>query len=121
MIRRRSRPWRWRTRKGIAALNKAASYAEDGELYIRAAQLEMSLANWEGSKSSARKALEKGGLDSKQNGQAWLLLGTAAAEEKDFETAINAFDKARGYPETRKTASQWLSFVQTEQQVSSLD
>lgn len=107
--------------KGIAALNKAGSYAESGELYIRAAQLEMSLANWQGAKSAARKALEKGELESRQTGQAWLLLGTAAAEEKDFDTAINAFEKARGYPETRKTASQWLSFVQTEQQVSSLN
>lgn len=108
-------------KKGIAALNKAASYSEDGDLYVRAAQLEMSMANWEGAKSSARKALEKGGLESKQTGQAWLLLGTAAAEGKDFDTAINAFEKARGYPETRQSASQWLSFVQTEKQVSTLN
>lgn len=107
--------------KGIDALNRAAALADDGDLFIRAAQLEMSLANWQGAKTAARKAIEKGGLESKLVGQAWLLVGTAAAEEKDFDTAINAFEKARGYPETRQTATQWLSFVQTEQQVSSLN
>lgn len=107
--------------KGIAALSQAAALSDDGDLYVRAAQLEMSMADWEGAMEAARKAIEKGGLDSKKTGQAWLLLGTAAAEQKSFDVAINAFGKARGYPETRQTATQWLSFVQTEQQVSSLN
>lgn len=106
---------------GIKALSQAAALSDDGELFVRAAQLEMSLADWEGAMAAARKAIEKGGLDSKKTGQAWLLLGTAAAEQKNFDVAINAFGKARGYPETRQTATQWLSFVQTEQQVSSLN
>lgn len=107
--------------KGIDALTKAAELSDDGELFVRTAQLEMSLADWEGAMAAARKAIEKGGLESKKTGQAWLLLGTAAAEQKNFDVAINAFGKARGYPETRQTATQWLSFVQTEQQVSSLN
>lgn len=107
--------------KGISALSQAAALSDDGELFVRAAQLEMSLADWEGAMAAARKAIDKGGLDSKKTGQAWLLLGTAAAEQKNFDVAINAFGKARGYPETRQTATQWLSFVQTEQQVSSLN
>lgn len=107
--------------KGIEALVNAAALADDGALFVRAAQLEMSLANWEGAQAAAQKAIEKGGLDSKKTGQAYLLLGTSAAEQKDFDAAINAFSKARGYPETRQTASQWLSFVQTEQQVTSLN
>ncbi|HEX7047563.1 MAG TPA: tetratricopeptide repeat protein [Gammaproteobacteria bacterium] len=107
--------------KAIEALKKAAEYAEDGSLYIRAAQLEMSLANWEGATTAVQKALEKGGLDSEETGNAWLLLGTAAAEQDDFETAIKAFEEARGYPETRENATQWLAFVQTEQEVSTLN
>lgn len=107
--------------KGIAALHKAGALADDGKLFIRAAQLETSLADWEGAMDAARKAIEKGGLDSEDTGKAWLLLGTAAAESKDFDTAITAFNKARGYPETRKTASQWLSFVETERQVTGLN
>lgn len=107
--------------KGIAALGQAAELAEGGELYVRQAQLHMALANWDGAMRAARNALEKGGLESKKSGQAWLLLGTAAAEKKDFDAAISAFNKARGYPETRRTATQWLAFVQTEKQVSVLN
>lgn len=107
--------------KGIEALKKAASYAEDGALYIRAAQLEMSLANWDGAVAATQAALDKGNLESDETGTAWLLLGTAAAEQDQFETAIKAFEKARGYPETRENATQWLAFVQTERDVSTLN
>lgn len=107
--------------EAIAALTNAAELSEDGQLYIRAAQLEMAVADWEGAAKAARKAVETGGMDQEETGKAWLLLGTAAAEQKDFDTAIEAFNKARGYPETRKTATQWLSFVQTEKQVSTLN
>lgn len=107
--------------KGIAALGEAAKLSDDGELFIRQAQLYVSMANWDGVAAAARRALEKGGLDQKKTGQAWLLLGTASAEKKDFNTAVEAFNKARGYEDTRRTATQWLNFVQTEQQVTSLN
>lgn len=108
-------------KEGVVALKKAAELANEAELYVRAAQLEMSLANWEGAKEAARRAVEIGGMESDDTGKAWLLLGTAAAEQKDFDTALEAFNKARGYPETRKRATQWVSFVQTERQVSTLN
>lgn len=108
-------------KKGIDALAKAGEMADTGELLVRAAQLQMSVANWAGAVKMARQAIEKGGMESKKTGQAYLLLGTAAAESKDYDTAVNAFNKARGYPETRQNASQWLAYVQTEQQVSSLN
>src|SRR5690606_16371669 len=107
--------------KGTVALGKAAEMADDGELFIRQAQIFVSLADWSRAANAARKALEKGGMDQKKTGQAWLLVGTAAAEQKDFDTAIEAFTKASGYEDTRRTAKQWLNFVQTEQQVSSLN
>lgn len=107
--------------KSIDALKAAASYAEDGALFIRAAQLEMSLADWEGAEAAARSAIEKGGLTSEDEGTAWLLIGTSAAEQDDFDTAVKAFEEARGYPETRENASQWLAFVQTERDVSTLN
>lgn len=107
--------------KGIAALGEAAKLSDSGDLFIRQAQLYVSNANWDGAAAAARRAIEKGGMDEKKTGQAWLLLGTASAEKKDFDTAVDAFNKARGYEETRRSASQWLNFVQTEQQVSSLN
>jgi predicted Zn-dependent protease len=108
-------------KKGIEALGKAAALTDDGELYLRQAQLFMSIADWEGSMEAAEKAVEKGNMTQKKMGQAWLMRGTAASEAKNFDVAIAAFNKARGYEDTRKQASQWLSFVRTEQEFSTLN
>lgn len=106
--------------KGIAALGEAAELADNGEFYLRQARLSMNVADWSGVKKAAQNALRKGGLKDKEKGQAWLLVGTAAAEEDDFDTAIEAFNKARGYTETRALAGSWLEFIKTEMAVSSL-
>lgn len=108
-------------KKGIEALGKAAALTDDGELYLRQAQLYMSIADWEGAMAAANKAVEKGSMTQKKMGQAWLVRGTAASEAKNFDVAIAAFNKARGYEDTRKQASQWLSFVRTEQEFSNLN
>lgn len=107
--------------KGIAALGNAAELTDDGTLYMRQSQLYMSIANWEGAMEAALKAVEKGNMEQEKMGRAWLLRGTAASEAKDFDAAIEAFNKARGYEDTRKQASQWLSYVRTEQQVTTLN
>lgn len=107
--------------KGIAALGKAAELAEDGELYLRQAQLFMNVVNYEGARKAAEKALEKGGLEEKEKGQAWLIRGSASAELKQFADAETAFNKARGYESTRRIATSWLQFIRTEQSVSALE
>src|SRR5690606_6618129 len=107
--------------KGIVALKASAEQSDSGELYIRAAQLEMAPADWDGATDAARKALAKGARTPEDKGVARLLLGTAAAEQDDFETASEAFEEARGYPETRENATQWLAFVQTEKEASTLN
>lgn len=107
--------------KGIEAMGQAAALTDDGELYLRQSQLYMSVADWDGAMRAAQNAIDKGNMEQKKMGRAWLLRGTAAAEAKDFDVAIASFNKAAGYEDTRKQARQWLSFVQTEQQVSSLN
>ncbi|MDX1443487.1 MAG: tetratricopeptide repeat protein [Gammaproteobacteria bacterium] len=105
-------------KEGIAALGEAAEFSDDGELYLRQAQLYTSIADWEGAMEAAKRAVEKGNMEPKKTGQAWLVRGTAAAEAKQFDAAVEAFNKARGYEDTRKQATQWLSFVRTEQSFS---
>src|SRR5690606_9188976 len=56
--------------RGTAALGKAAEMSDDGELYIRQAQIFVSMADWDRAAGAARKAIEKGGMDQKKTGQA---------------------------------------------------
>ena len=107
--------------QGIAALGKAAELADDGGLYLRQAQLFMNVVDYEGARKAAKNALDKGGLKDKEKGQAWLIRGSASAELKQFADAEEAFNKARGYQETRRVATSWLEFIRTEQSVSALN
>lgn len=107
--------------EGIEALGKAADLSEDGKLYLRQAQLFMNVIDYKGAREAAKNALDKGGLKDKEKGQAWLIRGSASAELKQFADAETAFNKARGYQETRRVATSWLEFIRTEQSVSALN
>jgi len=99
-------------RKSIAALKEAAGISDDGELDARLADAHANLAEWESVVGAARSALDKGVA---RPGQVQLLLGMALFELGRFDEARSTFLSARSSPETERTASQWVSFVDSEQ------
>ncbi len=105
-------------RKAIESLGEAAERSEEGHLYLRMARYSMQINDWAGARVAASKALEKGGLEDKDKGQAWLVVGSAAAEAKDYDAAIEAFGKARSYENTRSIAGSWLQYVETERAIA---
>ena len=97
----------------IAPLAKAAELSESGDLYLRLARLHMDAYRWQEAGDAARAALEKGGL--RQEGQAWLLRGMAEVRLQQFTEARQRFRKAANYDDTRKYATQWLSYLNSEE------
>jgi tetratricopeptide (TPR) repeat protein len=100
--------------RAIPPLQAAAKDADDGELYLRIARLQMDLYEWKAAEISARKALEKGGLS--EPGDAWLQVGMALARGEKLEAARTAFIEAAEYESSEKWARQWLRFVDVEQE-----
>ena len=99
------------TDKALAVLATAAAKAKDGDLYLKAALLNYQQAKWDATVDNAQKALDKGGL--KKPGDAWLLMGNALAESHHYKEALNAFNKAADFADSRKRAVQWIKYVKT--------
>jgi tetratricopeptide (TPR) repeat protein len=100
-------------RKAIVALTHAAELSDDGELDARLAQTYLNLDEWNKAADSARTALRKGVDDSEE---VQVLLGMALFEMDDFEKAKSAFRRAQDSPKSERIATQWISYIDAEQQ-----
>ena len=103
-----SREWA----KAIEPLSKAAELDDGGSLYLRLAQVNLQLGRWSGAREALDKAFERGGLP--DEGQAHILYGIAAANDKQWDTAVRAFQRAERFEGTADTAGKWIEYVQRE-------
>jgi len=103
--------------RAIATIDRLAPLKNDGELYLQKAQLLAEKSDWAGTITAARQAIEKGNL--KKPGGAYLLIGIAANEMRDFQQALDALNEARKYDDsTRRQASDWIKFVEDRMAVA---
>ena len=96
--------------RAIAALQRAARLSGNGRPWLRLAQLHLEREDWNEAVTALKTALRKGGL--RNPGQAWLLLGSAYFETGRTAAARQAFAQAKRFPSTRKSATQWLKYLQ---------
>jgi len=103
-----SREWE----KALEPLGVAADLHKDGTLYVRLAQVNLQLGRWADARSSLNLAFEKGDLT--DEGQAHILFGIAAANDKKWNTSVAAFKRAEKFEGTRVVAGKWISYVERE-------
>ena len=96
----------------IEALQKAAALADDGELFVREAQLHASVDNWEGVQRAAEHAVEKGGLENP--GRAWMMIGMAAYERGENAAALRALREAAKHADSKRNAEQWIQYINNQ-------
>jgi len=89
-----------------SVLKKLAGLSDKGEYYFKLGAMYGDDERWKESKEMLEKALAKGGL--KRSGEAWMRLAVAEHGLKNTPAAIAALQKAIGFDETRKQASEWL-------------
>jgi tetratricopeptide (TPR) repeat protein len=99
--------------RAVLPLRRAADLSEDGELYVRLAQVHLEKEEWSEARLALQKAFEKGKLENP--GSAHLLMGIASYNSNDVVAARSAFDRAAEYEKTRKAARQWQKHVRREQ------
>jgi tetratricopeptide (TPR) repeat protein len=98
--------------KAIPPLERAAKMSNDGELYIRLAQAHINLDQWNSAATAAREGLRLGGL--KRDDTANIMLGMALFNQKKLEQARTAFQRASQDQRSRRTANQWIAYVDSE-------
>lgn len=96
----------------VEPLAKAAEMNEDGTLYVRLAQVNLQLGRWDDARGALDSAFEKGELT--DEGQAHILYGIAAFNDKQWKTATRAFTRAERFDGTAETAGKWKAYVERE-------
>lgn len=103
-----SREWE----ASLDPIAKAAELAEDGSMWVRHAQVNLQLGRWKDAQDSLNRAFQKGKVP--DEGQAHILFGIAAANEKQWDAATASFKRAGNFPGTADVAVKWMAFVDRE-------
>lgn len=104
-------------KRSIPILREAASGSSTGTLYYRLGQVLLADEQYSAAQRALENAVNRGGMNRKDTGDAWLLLGTARFNQAGPEdTAIwtnarRAFVNAQRYDNARTRASQWVSYI----------
>jgi tetratricopeptide (TPR) repeat protein len=98
--------------KSIPPLERAAKLSKEGDLYIRLAQANINLENWGAAAAAVQEGLRLGGL--KRPDSANIMLGMSLFNQKRLEQARRAFERAANDNRSRRTATQWIAYVDSE-------
>ncbi len=104
-------------KKSIPILREAAQGATNGELYYRLGMVLLADEQYQASATALESALNRGGMDREDTGDAWLLLGTARfsqagpADTAVWARAREAFVRAQAYENSRRRASDWITYI----------
>lgn len=104
-------------KRAIPVLRAAAKSAGTGELYYRLGQVLLADEQYAESERALTSAINKGGLDAKKTGDAWMLIGTARFSQAGPEDcarrgkAREAFVSAQRYPASSRQASDWVKYI----------
>jgi len=96
----------------LEPLTKAAELKKDGSLFVRIAQVNLQLGRWADARSALNQAFDKGGVP--DEGQAHVLFGIAAANDKKWGTATQAFQRAARYSGSKEVAGKWMKYIERE-------
>ena len=96
----------------VEPLEMAADLNENGLLFVRLAQVNLQLGRWADARSSLDSAFDKGELT--DEGQAHILYGIAAFNDKKWSAATRAFGRAGRFEGTADVAGKWGAYVQRE-------
>jgi len=102
--------------KAIPVLAKGAEVAEDGRFDEQLAQAFVNTEKWSKAIDAAKVAIDRGGLTNE--GNMYLALGMSYFNLAQFDNALGAFEQAKSFAATNKTAKQWIAYVERERDYS---
>lgn len=95
--------------KEVAALTEAVKVAKTGDPYLDQAQVYAGRHEWFSVIDAGKKAIAKGGL--KRPGRAWLLVGVAQVQNRQYDDGAASLREALKYDESRAQAEAWLRYL----------
>lgn len=98
--------------RALGPLSAAAEASKGGDLHVRLAQSYLNLGRYEDAVDALRTGIARGELS--RPDQASVMLGLALFEIGRLGAAREAFADAAGDKRSRKTAEQWMAFIEAE-------
>lgn len=99
-------------KRAVAPLQKAGELHENGDTFVRLAEVQLQRQDWPGAADALQKALSKGGL--KDTGNTQLLMGIALYSNKQPKEARNWFEKAATHDKQKTQAQAWIKHIDAE-------
>lgn len=105
--------------KAINVLKQLSAISDSGKYDALLAQTYLNTEQWKSAIASADKAIMKSKGETKPEylGNMYLAKGMANFNLKDFSKSLDAFIIAENLPKIKKTAQQWVKYVEREQDV----
>lgn len=100
--------------RSIGPLKSAANLDEDGDLYIRLANVYLNLGRFTDCVDAAKAGFLKGGI--KNPDYANISLGMCLFNIQEYAAAIKVFRVASATPRSGRTANQWIAVIKSELQ-----
>ena len=98
----------------LLAYEEAGKAASNGIIDLRRGYILIDLERWPAALEALNLALEKGGLDDRRTGEAYLLRGMAQFNLGSFDSASADWGRAGRYDKTRDAARQWMNHLEEE-------
>jgi tetratricopeptide (TPR) repeat protein len=98
--------------KGIEPLRRAADLSDNGELYVRLAEVHVQREEWQDAAEAMRLALTKGKI--KDLGRAQLLMGFVSLKQNKLSDARSLFQQASADKALHAQAEAWLKHVDSK-------
>ncbi len=102
--------------KSLNAYQQAGRAAADGNIDLRRGYILIDMERWPAALEALNQAIEKGGLNDRKTGEAYLLRGMAQFNLGNFDNASADWGKAGRYDKTRDAARQWMNHLKEERQ-----
>lgn len=100
--------------KSLVAFRKAGTASTDGDIDLRRGFILVDLENWSEALEALNAALDKGGLNERRTGEAYLLRGMAQFNLDNFDAASADWGRASRHENTRDAARQWINHLREE-------
>jgi len=94
-------------------LAEAARMSDNGDLYVKLAQVHLEREDWSKAREALEAAVDKGDLT--DPGNAHLLLGVSHYNSGKLSAAERSFLEASNHDRQRKSAKRWIKHIRQEQ------
>ncbi len=100
--------------RALDAYENAGAQASDGKIDLQRGFLLVDQERWEEARDALTRALELGGLNEGENGNAWLLIGMSHFNLGNPDASLEAFNQASNYSRVRAAAREWINHVREQ-------